>query len=75
MGKSKKRLTKDEEFQVMKLVFDKFLLLSVVVIGIGLYLTVATEQLMQGFVTMAAGLVIMIIFAILLSKEYHFLKH
>ena len=60
MAKLKKRLTQHEEFEIMKLVLDKFLLLGFAVMGFGLY-------------TMY-GAVILVIFMAIIIREYEVIK-
>ncbi|MDD3175208.1 MAG: hypothetical protein PHU51_01915 [Candidatus Nanoarchaeia archaeon] len=73
MVKAKKQLTRAEEFDIMKIVLDKFLLLATFIIALGFYLIIATEEYSLGFSVMASGAIVMIIFAMMLVKEYQFL--
>ena len=75
MAKQKRHLTKSEEFDIMKIVLDKFLLLGVIIIAMGLYMIVSAASISYGFIVLATGAVIMIIFAMILVKEYNFLEH
>lgn len=75
MAKQKRHLTKAEEFDIMKIVLDKFLLLGVLIIALGLYMIVTAASISFGFVVLATGAVLMIIFAVILVKEYNFLEH
>lgn len=76
MAKIKKHLTKSEEFDIMKIVLDKFLLLSVLIMALGLYLIVtAVGDFAFGFSVLGVGAIIMIIFAMILVKEFNFLQH
>jgi len=65
----KKRLTQSEEFDVMKLVLDKFLWLGVVFMGIGLY-KIITDLNYSGFYEIVIGAVVMIVFALIIIREY-----
>jgi hypothetical protein len=68
-------MTKDEEFEIMKLVLDKFLWLGVGIMAYGFYKVVTlTESLGYGFAIMFAGAIILVIFMALLIKEYNFMK-
>ncbi len=40
----KKRLTQAEEFEIMKLVLDKFLWLGIAIMGMGVYIMVAGKM-------------------------------
>ncbi|MBN2881344.1 hypothetical protein JXM83_04805 [Candidatus Woesearchaeota archaeon] len=69
----KKRLTRQEEFEVLKLVLDKFLWLGFGVMAFGLYTLLtggANEGLLRGFAFMIGGVLILLVFMGLLIKEY-----
>ena len=70
--KMKKRLTQAEEFEIMKLVFDKFLWLGVGIMAYGFYGVVA--GLKQGFSFLISGVVVLILFIWLLIREYEILR-
>ena len=74
MAKMKKRLTQAEEFEIMKLVFDKFLWLGVGVMAYGFYSLVTGKYLTNGISFLVAGAVILILFMWLLVREYEILK-
>jgi hypothetical protein len=73
MGKLKKRLSKSEEFEIMKLVLDKFLWLGVAIMAFGLYRMVASADFWMGFSIMIAGGIVLFIFMVLLIREYEFM--
>ena len=71
----KKRLTKSEEFEIMKLVLDKFLWLGVAIMAFGFYkLVTLSEDIWMSFSILLAGAVVMLIFMVILIKEYEFMK-
>ncbi|MBR9675656.1 hypothetical protein GOV05_01460 [Candidatus Woesearchaeota archaeon] len=72
----KKRLTQSEEFEIMKLVLDKFLWLGFGIMGFGLYslITGTAEAFLRGFLMMIGGAIVLILFMILLVKEYEVIK-
>ena len=72
----KKRLTQHEEFEIMKLVLDKFLWLGFGIIAFGFYLlaVVGLEQLWKGIAFVLTGIVVLGIFVVLLVKEYEVIK-
>jgi hypothetical protein len=74
--KMKKRLTQSEEFEIMKLVLDKFLWMGFGIMAFGFYilLTSQAEALMRGISFLFAGAVILMIFMFLLLKEYEIAK-
>ena len=65
----KKRLTNDQEFQIMKLVLDKFLWIGFILIGVGMYM-MYTTGIAIGLAWTAAGVIILILFMMLLIREY-----
>lgn len=69
MAKRKKRLNKDQEFEIMKLVLDKFLWLGFIVMGWGMY-TSLSQTFLDGIWYMLAGAVLLVIFMIVIVKEY-----
>ena len=70
----KRTLTKSEEFQIMHMVFDKFLLLSILVMLVGLVKIVFSADVLFGFFIICGGAILMMIFALLLIKEYEFIE-
>ena len=74
--KEKKHLTKEEEFDILKIVLDKFLLLGVFIMALGIYTIVSSiEDFALGFVVLGTGAIVLIVFAMILVKEYRFLEH
>jgi len=71
---SKKRMTEDQEFQIMKLVLDKFLWLGFIVMGWGMYLTIKDETVLPGLWYMISGSVLLLLFVIIIVKEYEIIK-
>ncbi len=68
--KQKKRvLTHGEEFDVMKLVFDKFLWLATLLLFVGIFFSI-TRGVESGFWFILAGALIMFIFAWILIKQF-----
>ena len=74
--KYKKKLTRQEEFDILKLVLDKFLWLGFVIMALGFYMIDAIDDttIIRGLSIMIAGAVILVLFMIILVKEYEFLK-
>ena len=69
----KKRLTQSEEFQVMLLVLDKFLLLGFGVMAYGLY-KMFTAPFLTGLSWIVVGAIVLILFLIIIVKEYEIIK-
>lgn len=66
----KKRLSPDQEFQIMKIVLDKFLWLGFLVMGWGMYLSLSQANVLAGIWHMIAGAVLLLLFLIIIVKEY-----
>lgn len=69
----KKKLTQREEFEIMKLVLDKFLWLGFAIMAAGLW-RLFLADLTGGVTLLAVGAVILIIFLVLIVKEYEIIK-
>lgn len=72
----KKRLSESQEFEIMKLVLDKFLWLGFGIMAFGLYTIIlgGIDSLLRGFSFIIGGAVILVIFVILIVKEYEIIK-
>jgi hypothetical protein len=71
----KKRLNPQQEFDILKLVLDKFLWLGFGIMALGLY-TIITQaaNMYQGFAFMIVGAIVLILFMMLLIKEYEIVR-
>lgn len=67
-------MTEDQEFQIMKLVLDKFLWLGFIVMGWGMYISVRDIAVLPGLWYMIVGAVILFLFMIIIVKEYEVWK-
>ena len=70
----KRRLSPAEEFQIMKLVLDKFLWFGFGIMAFGLYKSL-TFNFADGLWYMLAGAVVLLAFMYLIVKEYEFLRY
>ncbi len=70
----KKRMTEEQEFEVMKLVLDKFLWLGFIVMGWGMYIAIRDVGILPGLWYMIAGAVLLFLFVVIIVKEYEILK-
>lgn len=72
----KRTLSASQEFDMMKLVLDKFLWLGTLVLGYGLWLmlTGGFAALADSLLVMAAGAIIFILFITLLIRDYEWAK-
>lgn len=66
---AKKKLTKEEEFHILRLVLDKFLWVGFGVMMFGLF-QIYESRISDGLYLMAGGAAILIIFMALLIREY-----
>ena len=67
-------MTEEQEFEIMKLVLDKFLWLGFIVMGWGMYTAINDSMILPGLWYMIAGAVLLILFLIIIVKEYEILK-
>ena len=71
----KKKLTENQEFEILKLVLDKFLWLGFAIIAFGLYAIVSGSwETFDGFAFMVAGVLVLVLFMVLLVKEFEIHK-
>ena len=69
----KKRLTDQQEFEIMKLVLDKFLWLGTIVMIFGLWV-MFKGNILDGVGIITIGAVVLILFLIVVVKEYEIIK-
>lgn len=75
LRKYKRKMTPEQEFQIMKMVLDKFLWLGFIIMAFGLYLMIRAPELMyKGFTMIIAGGIVLILFTILIVKEFEIIK-
>ena len=65
----KKRLTDNQEFEIMKLVLDKFLWLGFIIMVFGLY-KIIYAGILEGFGILTVGALVLVFFLILIVKEF-----
>ena len=70
----KKRMTEQQEFEIMKLVLDKFLWLGLIIMVFGIYKMVTQQLIVEGFYYIIGGAVALLVFLILIVKEYEIIK-
>lgn len=73
MSKLKRRLSEEEEFEVLKLVLDKFLWFGFGIMAFGLYRTL-TLSFRSGIWFIVAGAIILLLFAWFVRKEFEFVR-
>ena len=69
----KKRMTEAQEFEIMKLVFDKFLWVGFGVMIFGVY-KMLTIGISEGLYYIVIGAVMLIALMVLIIKEYEVIK-
>ena len=69
----KKRMTEQQEFEIMKLVLDKFLWLGFGIIAFGIY-KMLTVTLGEGLYYVIVGAALLVIFMVIIIKEYEVIK-
>lgn len=69
----KKRLSEQQEFEIMKLVLDKFLWLGFVLMAFGMY-KMFTDTIYTGLTWIVVGAVMLILFMLIIVKEYEIVK-
>ncbi len=70
MAKRKRTLTRQEEFDILKLVLDKFLWVSVAILLYGMWRIVHDLDFHVGIWVLGAGVVLLLIFMAILVREY-----
>ncbi len=69
----KKRLTQREEFEIMKLVLDKFLWLGFAIMALGLWKLYELDWVGGGSL-LVAGALVLVVFLVIVVKEYEIIK-
>ena len=73
MRKMKRRLSEQQEFDIMKMVLDKFLWLGFGIMAYGLYLMFNTT-IQIGLTWILTGAVILLLFTWIIVKEYEVIR-
>jgi hypothetical protein len=72
----KRHMTRQEEFDVLKIVLDKFLLLGTFMLAYGLWKIVeSSTNMLMGLCVMLGGVILLIILTVMLIREYEFIKN
>ena len=69
----KRRLTEQQEFDIMKLVLDKFLWLGFGIMAFGLW-QMYNSTVPEGLTFIVAGAIILLLFMWIIVKEYEIIK-
>ncbi len=74
MGKNmKRRLSEQQEFEIMKMILDKFLWMGFVVMAFGLYQTFYAN-VYYGLTWLLTGAIILLLFTWIITKEYEIIR-
>ncbi len=69
----KRRLASHEEFEIMKLVLDKFLWVGTGLLVFGLYIVIS-KGLQEGFWYILSGAAVMLVFSWIIIKEFEAIR-
>lgn len=69
----KKKMTSQQEFEIMKLVLDKFLWLGFGIMAFGVYKMIAST-VTDGIFYLIAGIILLIVFVVIIIREYEVLR-
>lgn len=67
----KLRLTREEEFELLKLIFDKFLWLGTIGLAVGTYMLLTSENVWFGLLITFIGAMILMLFTAIVMREFH----
>ena len=70
----KKRLSEQHEFEIMKLVLDKFLWLGFGIMAYGLWVMYSSESVPLGLAWILSGAIVLLLFTWIIVKEYEVIK-
>ncbi len=72
MAKKKKKMNREEEFEILKLVLDKFLWLGVGLMAYGFYKMISwADTFWYGLAVLLGGALLLMVFTVILLREYH----
>ena len=74
VSSGKRKMSESQEFEIMKLVLDKFLWLGFLVMGFGMYQSLALDSLVAGAWYMLAGAILLLLFLWVIVKEYEVIE-
>lgn len=71
----KKQFSPEQEFEILKLVFDKFLWVGVIISLYGLFLLISeTAAIGRGIIVLAIGAFFLLVLTSLIAKNVHYHK-
>ena len=69
----KKRMTENQEFEIMKMVLDKFLWLGFIIMAFGVY-EMISKTVADGIYYLLIGSILLVIFAVIIVREFEVIK-
>ncbi|MBI2572652.1 hypothetical protein HYV86_02220 [Candidatus Woesearchaeota archaeon] len=69
----KRQMTESQEFEIMKLVLDKFLWLGFIMMAWGMYQSLTSNTFTAGIWFMISGAVLLLLFRLIIVREYEIL--
>jgi len=69
----KKRLSEQQEFEIVKMVFDKFLWLGFALMAFGVY-KIFASGISAGLIWVISGIMLFILFIALILNEYELIR-
>lgn len=66
-------MTEEQEFDIMKLVLDKFLWISFIIMGWGVY-QMLSQTIMDGIWFLITGIILLGLFVVMIVKEYEIIR-
>ena len=69
MARKKRKLSQNEEFEIMKLVLDKFLWIGTIIMGYGVFVSF-TQTVNEGLYYIITGGVVLALFALFIGREF-----
>ncbi len=69
----RRRLSEEQEFEIMKMILDKFLWLGFVIMAFGLYQTFY-DNVYYGLTWILTGAILLLVFTWIITKEYEIIR-
>jgi cell division protein FtsW (lipid II flippase) len=70
----KRKMTEQQEFEIMKLVLDKFLWIGFIVMAYGVYRMIDSQDINQGIYYLIIGVIVLLLFLVMIVKEYEIIR-
>jgi membrane-bound ClpP family serine protease len=71
----KRALSKSEEFDILKIVANNFMLFAIFILGLGFYRIISgLGNMGLNIIILISGIILLLLFIFLLVKEYEYIK-